>query len=282
MSDVIQITSRANPTFQRLRRLATEPRERTRSNRTLLEGDHLIGAWLERDHPVATLAVDVAAIELPARWPGVTRVLDDARARHIEILAFPASLLDQLSVLDSPSRLVAEIMPRDGDLDAMRGQDVVLLDRIQDPGNVGAILRTCAAAGVGHVVAGPGTAAFWSPKVMRAAMGAHALLNLASVDDLAHTCRSLGVPAYGTSSHAMVTLEAIDLQPRCAWVFGHEGAGLGAPVEAAIAQCGALLAIDQAPDVESLNVAAAAAVCLFEMRRQRRASVGTRPVLGDC
>lgn len=282
MSDVIQITSRANPTFQRLRRLATEPRERTRCNRTLLEGDHLIGAWLERDHPVATLAVDAAAIELPARWPGVTRALDDARARHIEILAFPASLLDQLSGLDSPSRLVAEIMPREGDLDAMRGQDVVLLDRIQDPGNVGAILRTCAAAGVGHAVAGPGTAALWSPKVMRAAMGAHALLNLASVDDLARCCHSLGVPVYGTSSHAMVTLDSVDLQSPCAWVFGHEGAGLGEAVEAAIAECGALVAIDQAPDVESLNVAAAAAVCLFETRRQRRASASSGPGSGDC
>jgi TrmH family RNA methyltransferase len=212
----------------------------------------------------------------------VTRVLDEARARDIEILAFPASLLDQLSGLDSPSRLVAEIMPRDGDLDAMRGQDVVLLDRLQDPGNVGAILRTCAAAGVSHAVAGPGTAAFWSPKVMRAAMGAHALLNLASVDDLALCCRSLGVPLFGTSSHAMVTLDSIDLQPRCAWVFGHEGAGLCEPVEAAVAECGALVAIDQAPDVESLNVAASAAVCLFEMRRQRRAGAGTGQPADHC
>ena len=282
MSNVIQITSRANPTFQRLRRLATEPRERSRSNRTLLEGDHLIGAWLERDHAVATLAVDIAAIESPSRWPGVSRVLDDARARSIEVLALPASLLDQLSGLDSPSRLVAEIMPRDGDLDLMRGQDVVLLDRLQDPGNVGAILRTCAAAGVRHAVAGPGTAALWSPKVMRAAMGAHALLNLASVEDLAACCRSLGVPVYGTSSHAMTSLDAIDLQPCCAWVFGHEGAGLGEPVEAVVSERGALVAIDQAADVESLNVAAAAAVCLFEMRRQRRAAAAPGHAGDDC
>jgi TrmH family RNA methyltransferase len=278
MSDVIQITSRSNPTFQRLRRLATEPRERIRSNRTLLEGDHLVGDWLEREHPVATLAVDAAAIAAPGRWPGVSRVLDDAHARGIEVLAFPAALLDQLSGLDSPSRLLAEIMPRDGDLHAMHGQDVVLLDRLQDPGNVGAILRTCAAAGVRHVVAGPGAAALWSPKVMRAAMGAHALLNMVAVDDLAACCRALGVPVYGTSSHAMCTLDALDLQPRCAWVFGHEGTGLGAVVEAAVADCGALVAIDQAPDVESLNVAAAAAVCLFEMRRQRRAA----PAGTDC
>jgi TrmH family RNA methyltransferase len=272
MSDVIQITSRSNPTFQRLRRLATDPRERARTNRTLLEGDHLVDAWLGHGHPVAALAVDAAAFAEPSRWPGVGRVLDEARTRGIEVLAFPAALLDQLSGLDSPSRLLAEIMPRDGDLPAMRGQDVVLLDRLQDPGNVGAILRTCAAAGVGHAVAGPGTAALWSPKVMRAAMGAHALLNLVAVGDLAACCRTLGVPVYGTSSHAVATLDGLDLQSRCAWVFGHEGAGLGVAVEAAVAECGALVVIDQAPEVESLNVAAAAAVCLFEMRRQRRAS----------
>ncbi len=274
MGDVIQITSRSNPTFQRLRRLATDARERSRVNRTLLEGDHLVGAWLGQGHPLVTLAVDMAVIESPARWPGATRVLDEAGLLGLEVLAFPAALLDQLSGLESPSRLLAEVMPREGSIEAMQGEDVVLLDRLQDPGNVGAILRTCAAAGVRHAVAGPGSAAFWSPKVLRSAMGAHALLNLAAVDDLAACCRALGVPVYGTSSHAVGTIDAIDLRPRCAWVFGHEGAGLGADVAAAVAECGALVAIDQAPGVESLNVAAAAAVCLFEMRRQRRAAGG--------
>jgi TrmH family RNA methyltransferase len=279
MSDAMHVTSRANPTFQRLRRLGSEPRERSRTGRTLLEGDHLIRAWLERGHAVLTLVIDARVVAAPEDFPDLARIIDSARAGDIDIVAMPADLLRQLSTLDSPSPVVAEIMPIDGDPAALRGQDVVLLDRLQDPGNVGAILRTCAAAGVKHAVAGPGTAALWSPKVLRAAMGAHAVLNLVVVDDLAACCRALQVPVYGTSSHALATIDTLDLRGPGAWVFGHEGQGLDAGVEAAIAAAagsgaGALVAIDQAPDVESLNVAAAAAVCLFEMRRQRRSAAG--------
>lgn len=275
MSDVIDITSRSNPTFQRLRRLAAEPRERTRTGRTLLEGDHLVGAWLDRGHGVQTLLVDAAAIapapSTRSRAPEVLRIVDAARAREVDVLALPAELLRQLSALDSATGVIAEILPLAGDCAALEGQDIVVLDRLQDPGNVGAILRTCAAAGVRHAVAGPGTAALWSPKVLRAAMGAHAVLNLVTVDDTVGLCRTLVVPAYGTSSHAMATLDTLDLRRPCAWFFGHEGGGLSCAVEAVLA---ATVAIDQAPDVESLNVAAAAAVCLFEMRRQRRIERG--------
>lgn len=270
MPDPLQITSRANPTFQRLRRLADDGRERARAGRTLLEGDHLVGGWIERGLPVERLLVDAAF----ATRPMLERLVERAIDAGSEVIALPESLLRQLSTLDSPAPVLAEIAPIAGDADALAGCDVVLLDRLQDPGNVGAILRTCAAAGVGHAIAGPGTAALWSPKVLRAAMGAHAVLNLLAVDDLAATCRTLALPVYGTSSHAATPLDALLLLAPCAWVFGHEGGGLSSEMEQALTE---RVAIDQAPDVESLNVAAAAAVCLFEMRRQRRAQRGAPP-----
>ena len=90
MSDVIQITSRANPTFQRLRRLATEPRERTRSNRTLLEGDHLIGTWLERDHAVAALIDDI-----------------ESRGLRDKILLVCCGEMGRTPVINPPRRTVA-------------------------------------------------------------------------------------------------------------------------------------------------------------------------------
>jgi len=269
----VPITSRSNPAFQHLRRLATDARERVQAGRTLIEGDHLIGSWLGHGLPVVSCAVDAAALELPAIAAAIARL----RLGGIEPLVLASALMRQVSALDSPAKLIAEIEPCAGDLGQARGEDAVVLDAVQDPGNVGAILRTCAAAGIRHVIAGPGSAALWSPKVIRAAMGAHAVLNLISVDTggrggvegLPAVIAGLGVPALGTSPHARASLHDTALAQPCAWVFGHEGHGLSAPVESALTR---RLAITQAPGVESLNVAAAVAVCLFEQRRQRRAA----------
>ncbi len=269
----VPITSRSNPAFQHLRRLATDARERAQAGRTLIEGDHLIGAWVGHGLPVVSCAVDAAALELPAIAATIARL----RLAGIEPLVLAGALMHQVSALDSAAKLIAEIEPRAGDLGRARGEDSVVLDAVQDPGNVGAILRTCAAAGIRHVIAGPGNAALWSPKVIRAAMGAHAVLNLISIDagsgggvgGLPAVIAALGVPALGTSPHASASVYDTALAQSCAWVFGHEGGGLSAPVESALTR---RLAIPQAPGVESLNVAAAVAVCLFEQRRQRRAA----------
>ncbi len=255
-----QVTSRGNPAYQRLRRLAHDPRARAREGRSLLEGTHLIEAWLQRGLAIERLVIDGQATGAPE----ISRLL--ARAGAQPTLLLPAALMAGLSTLESPAPVMAEIVPRPGSFASAHGEDAVLLDAVQDPGNVGAILRTAAAAGVPHVVAGPGTAALWSPKVLRAAMGAHALLNLVGVEDLAQAIVALGVPAVGTSSHASLRLHAVQLPAPCAWVFGHEGRGLSDQVQAVLAM---RVAIDQEPGVESLNVAAAAAVCLFESRRQR-------------
>jgi RNA methyltransferase, TrmH family len=254
------VTSRSNPAFQRLRRLAQDGRARDREGRSLLEGAHLIEAWLDRGLPIERLVVDALALGSPE----ISRLL--ARAPAQATLVLPPALMAGLSTLESAALIVAEIVPLDGRMEATPGKDVVLLDGVQDPGNVGAILRTAAAAGVRHVIAGPGTAALWSPKVLRAAMGAHALLNLVTAGDLPQAIAALGVPALGTSSHARLRLHEQQLPVPCAWVFGHEGRGLSPAVESALSM---QVAIDQQADVESLNVAAAAAVCLFEARRQR-------------
>jgi RNA methyltransferase, TrmH family len=135
---------------------------------------------------------------------------------------------------------------------------------VQDPGNVGSILRSAAAFGVPQVLALKGTVALWSPKVLRAGMGAHfALRLLEGVDegDLA----ALQLPLVATSSHAGSLLPAAPLPRPCAWVLGHEGQGVGA---ALLACCALQVRIPQPGGEESLNVAAAAAVCLYESARR--------------
>jgi len=140
-----------------------------------------------------------------------------------------------------------------------------VLDRVQDAGNLGSILRSAAAFGVAQVVALKGCAALWSPKVMRAAMGAHFALHLVEGADES-ALDGLDVPLLATSSHGAVSLLDATLPDPCAWVLGHEGQGV-AP--ALLQRCAQRVGIPQPGGEESLNVAAAAAVCLYEAMRQR-------------
>ena len=136
----------------------------------------------------------------------------------------------------------------------------VVLDRLQDAGNVGSILRSAAALGVAQVLALKGTAALWSPKVLRAGMGAHFALHL--IEGLDETALAgLRVPLVGTSSHGGSLLRDAALPRPCAWVFGHEGQGVSAALQA---RCTLTVRIPQPGGEESLNVAAAAAICLYE------------------
>jgi RNA methyltransferase, TrmH family len=138
------------------------------------------------------------------------------------------------------------------------GAASVVLDRLQDAGNVGSILRCAAAFGFRQVIALRGTAALWSPKVLRAGMGAHfglALLDAADPGIL----DALQVPLLATSSHAGGFLHQADLPWPCAWMLGHEGQGLAPELGGRAALT---LRIAQPGGEESLNVAAAAAICL--------------------
>ena len=179
-------------------------------------------------------------------------------------MVVPDGLWAELSRLEAPAPLgLAVDWPRPGRAPA--GRRTVVLDRLQDPGNVGTILRSAAAFGFAQVVALKGTAALWSPKVLRAGMGAHFALSL--VEGLEATALdALAVPLLATSSHAAEAIHRAALPWPCAWVFGHEGQGLSATVQS---RCAQTLRVPQPGGEESLNVAAAAAVCLYESVRRR-------------
>jgi TrmH family RNA methyltransferase len=143
----------------------------------------------------------------------------------------------------------------------------VVLDGVQDAGNVGSILRSAAAAGVQNVFCAPGTAYAWSSKVLRSGMGAHFLLNIFEDAEPADLIARLDVPVTITDSHGAKALYDCDLSGQLAWVFGNEGAGVSQAWRDAVTH---RVTIPQPGGMESLNVAAAAAVCLFEQCRQQR------------
>lgn len=256
------IESVDNAKLKRVRALARDARSRAREGLTVIEGEHLCRAWLDHGQVPEQALIDDACIERDDIRNCVER-LDQA---GVELLAVPSRLLSAASSTDSAVPIVCVVAPLPGALARCVGCDCVLLDGVQDPGNVGTILRTAAAAGVRNVISGAGTASIWSPKVLRAAMGAHPVLNLVEVSDLAQAARALGVPVLGTDGSAALSLYRTDLRAPVAWAFGSEGAGLSTPVRRVLAK---VIAIPHDAAVESLNVGTAAAVCLFEMRRQR-------------
>jgi len=144
----------------------------------------------------------------------------------------------------------------------------VLLDGVQDPGNVGSILRSAGAAGITQVYCSAGTAFCWSPKVLGAAMGAHFVLEIFENVDLAELVRASNIAVLAMSGYAQERLYDVDLRQPVAWLLGHEGQGVS---DELMSLASHQVVIPHAGRVESLNVAAAAAVCFFEQLRQRQA-----------
>lgn len=259
-TEPVRITSRDNPLLVALRKLARDPAGYRRGRTVWLEGEHLCSAAAARG--IAAAQALVAA----SSWDAGDASLQ-ALARHASRVAVVADeLFKGLSSLESPGR-IGFLVEHAQAAPLQPGVDTVVLDRLQDAGNVGTILRTAAALGISQVVALKGTAALWSPKVLRAGMGAHFGLHLAEGLGAADL-DALGVPLLAASSHAEQALHEMALPKPCAFVFGHEGQGVDPEL---MGRCQATVRIPQPGGEESLNVASAAAICLYELVRQRTA-----------
>ena len=246
-----RITSRDNPLLARLRKLAQDNGSYRRAGQVWLEGEHLCSAFVLRGGvPVQALVVDEA-------WERSAE-LRALAARASRVVLSPTALFKGISGLESPAPIgflmdLPEAPPMQPDA------STVVLDRLQDAGNVGSVLRSAAAFGVQQVLALKGTAGLWSPKVLRAGMGAHFALRLIEglePDELS----ALTAPLVATSSHGGVMLPQAKLPSPCAWVMGHEGQGVSTGL---LDRCALKVCIPQPGGEESLNVAAAAAICLY-------------------
>jgi len=250
--DVTSVTSRDNPLLKDLRKLAQDPGAYRKLGRIWLEGDHLCRAARERGvRPAVAVFTESFWQARQAEWAGCahkTVVLPDALLHGISGLESPAPMG---FVLDTPA--AAEMQPRAA---------TVVLDRLQDAGNVGSVLRSAAAFGFQQVVALKGTAALWAPKVLRAGMGAHFGLRLIE-GATAQSLEALQVPLLATSSHDGQWLHEAQaghgIPSPCAWLMGHEGQGVSPELQQRATM---RVRIAQPGGEESLNVAAAAAICL--------------------
>ena len=247
-SSVTAIHSRDNAFVKDLRRLAQDTTAYRKQGRVWLEGDHLCRAALARG-----LRASVAVFS-ESFWPQAQ--VEYARAAT-KFIVLADALFADVSGLESPAAM-GFILDLPAPASLRPDAATVVLDRVQDAGNVGSILRSASAFGFRQVAAIKGSAALWSPKVLRAGMGAHFALDLIeglALDDLA----ALQVPLLVTSSHAGDFLHRAALPWPCAWVMGHEGQGFSPALED---RASLRIRIAQPGGEESLNVAAAAAICL--------------------
>ena len=248
------ISSRDNPQYKQLRQLASSAQARKKASQSVLDGVHLCEAWLEHKGEPVLCVVGESGLNSPE----VCKIIDDCDSRHVTSLQLPDALFAPLSqvehgvpllfVVDTPTWLHPELK-----------ESAVLLDGVQDPGNLGSILRSAAAAGITDVFCGLGTAAAWSPKVLRAGMGAHFALRLVEGVD-PEALAALTVPIVVTSSHHGSFVHQQKLPMPCAWAMGHEGQGVS---DNLMDRASLKVRIDQPGGEESLNVAAAAAICLY-------------------
>jgi TrmH family RNA methyltransferase len=240
------------------------------SGQALLEGIHLVQTWVG-DPALKTLLTSEIGLK--------NAEISQAVYEHLEICPdtkvyqLDSALWDLLSDLVNAPHLAGLLnLPKScltppQSIGTLAG-DVLILDRIQDAGNVGSILRTAAAAGFAQVIATSGCAHLWSSKVLRAGMGAHLLLDLYEGWSNQQVLSAVTAPLLAAMAGADSQLFTLknDLLHPVAWVMGSEGQGVS---EDLLAQAkGVSIPID--PRVESLNVSTATAVCLFETMRVRR------------
>ncbi|OAM42234.1 TrmH family RNA methyltransferase [Eikenella halliae] len=254
------IESAQNPALKHLAKLLRSARTRRESGQAVLEGAHLLSAYLQAGGQVLQVYVPVSKMQQPE----TARLL--AQLPPERVVQTAGAALQKITSLTDAEEITALIaLPPAEPFDA--GADCVVLERIQDPGNIGTILRSAAAAGVGQVVLSADCADAWSPKVLRAGMGAHFALRLFVEPDLAAWRERCRVPLLATALRRnSVNLYDCDLRAPAAWLFGNEGAGVS---ETMLAAASRLVHIPIAEQTESLNVAMAATVCLFEQMRQR-------------
>jgi TrmH family RNA methyltransferase len=256
-----KITSRDNPTLKALRALAADGREIRRQGRTVIDGPHLVETYLQRCGLPEMLIVSRSGLAKTE----VRALL--AKCSAVETATVTDTLFRELSGVTAPVGLLAVITIPEMSDDPPQGS-CVMLDGIQDAGNVGTMLRTAAAAGIGEVILGLGCAGAWTPRVLRAAQGAHFGLRIREQADLTQLIRTYSGISVAAMASGGKSLYEFDLAGDVAWIFGNEGAGVS---ESLVALAGRLATIPLAPGNESLNVGAAAAICLFEGVRQRLA-----------
>ncbi len=250
------ITSVTNPRIKFVMKLQRERRFRQKNRQFVAEGERWLRDVLNRGiTPSALFVTETAAIE-PWR-PQLTAV-------GCQPISVTSSVMKEISTLDTPPGILLVLEMPDQPFPA-DNRLLLILDRIQNPGNLGNLLRTAAAAGADAVLLAPGCVDPYNPKVVRGSMGALLRIPTISADWPTINNHVANHQCWIADASAAAIHSDIDWQERCALIIGNEASGAGTEAQA----LGKGIRIPMAADTESLNAANAAAVILFEAARQR-------------
>ena len=256
-----QITSPQNALYKTLKKLASSHKDRRRLGQTLVEGVHLTQSYLQHKGVPKRCVITEAALENKE----VTKIIAECSAQGVDYTVLSNTHFKEISVVENGVGVAFVVeMPTHKEILEMKG-DALLLDDLQDPGNVGTILRTAAAAGITQIYCSTGTASAWSPKVLRAGMGAQFVIDVYQNVNLEKLIQSSKTQVLAATLSGKKTIYETDLTKPTAWLIGNEGNGISREL---LKHHVSEVIIPQKGSVESLNVAAAAAICLFEQARQ--------------
>jgi TrmH family RNA methyltransferase len=250
------IVSRDNPVFKYMKKLAENARERRAEGKTLLDGVHLIETYVEAFGEPELIIIPEGKSSLEA-----TQLMQ--QLEHVNTMMLPTLMFAELTPVASSTGILAltkttQITPPN------EVKFALMLEDIQDPGNLGSMLRTALGAGVEAVYLSKGCTDAFSPKCLRGGQGAQFYLPIIEGADLLQVMRDFEGETYATTMDGE-SLYAQDLKGATAFIIGNEGAGLSAKLIAAASH---KISIPMHQNLESLNAGAAAAVCLFERARQ--------------
>ena len=254
------IISRDNPVFKQLKKFADNARERRAEGKTLLDGVHLIESYLDTfGEP------DLVIIPEGKSSPEATGLIQNLA--DIPTIMLPTLMFAELTPVASATGILALVKIPQLPLPE-QPSFVLMLEDIQDPGNIGSMLRTAAASGVDVVYLSTSCTDAWSPKALRGGQGAQFVLPIVERVDLIKALQEFDGNSYATAMQGE-SLYAQNLSGPSAFVIGNEGAGLRKQTMAAATKRITIpMANNGFGSVESLNAGAAAAVCLFERMRQ--------------
>lgn len=253
------ITSKDNPTIKTAHALLTQSRQRKKLGQTVLEGTHLLDAYLNAKFLPKTVIVSESGLENSE----INTLIN--RLNGVKILTIHDNLYKEIRTLGESLPIMAIIDMPNHQLNQEVTTDCLIINGVQDNGNLGTLLRTASAVGFSTVICTTDTAQAYSPKTLRAGMGANFSLIIyenVSVNDMLNFIK---VPLFATSSHTDEVIYELDLKQPLALIMGHEGQG----VDEILLNQASKIALPQPNGQESLNVGVAGSVCLYEILRQR-------------
>ena len=255
------VVSRDNPVFKYLKKLSENARERRAEGKTLLDGVHLIESYCKTFGEPELAGLELIIIPEGKSSLEANNLMQSLE--HVNTMMLPTLMFAELTPVASSTGILALVRtPQIEPPDTINF--ALMLEDIQDPGNLGSMLRTALGAGVEAVYLSKGCTDAWSPKALRGGQGAQFLLPIFEGVNIVEAMQSFAGKSYATTMQGE-SLYAQDLSQPTAFIIGNEGAGLSAKVlQAATHQ----ISIPMRQNLESLNAAAAAAVCLFERKRQ--------------